>query len=103
VFPLTVFEHSVKLVNFAHEKDYMCASVSLQQTSRSLVKIMPSEILDTEKFVEISERAEYCIVKRLKDVVKLKLRTAKMLYTLKVEPAKAEEVIKNLRCEIREI
>ena len=64
---------------------------------------MPSEIFDSEKFVEISGRAEYCAVKRLKDVVKLKLRTPKMLYTLKVEPAKAEEVIKKLQCEIREI
>ena len=68
-----------------------------------LVKTMPSEIFDSEKFVEISGRAEYCAVKRLKDVVKLKLRTPKRLYTLKVEPAKAEEVIKKLQCEIREI
>jgi ferritin-like protein len=67
------------------------------------VKSMPSEIFDSEKFVEISGRAEYCAVKRLKDVVKLKLRTPKRLYTLKVEPAKAEEVIKKLQCEIREI
>ena len=64
---------------------------------------MPSEIFDIEKFVEISERAEYCAVKRLKDVVKLKLRTSKRLYTLKVDPSKAEEVIKKLRCEIHEI
>ena len=64
---------------------------------------MPSEIFDSEKFVEISGRAEYCAVKRLKDVVKLKLRTPKRLYTLKVEPAKAEEIIKKLQCEIREI
>jgi large subunit ribosomal protein L38e len=66
-------------------------------------KTMPSEIFDVEKFVEISGRAEYCAVKRLKDVVKLKLRTPKRLYTLKVEPEKAEEVIKKLQCEIREI
>ena len=64
---------------------------------------MPTEIFDLDKFVEISERAEYCAVKRLKDVVKLKLRTSRMLYTLKVEPSKAEEVIKKLRCEIREM
>jgi ferritin-like protein len=64
---------------------------------------MPAEIFDIDKFVEISERAEYCAVKRLKDIVKLKLRTPRMLYTLKVEPSKAEEVIKKLRCEIREI
>ena len=64
---------------------------------------MPAEIFDQDRFVEISERAEYCAVKRLKDVVKLKLRTARRLYTLKVEPVKAEELIKKLQCEIREI
>lgn len=68
-----------------------------------MVKTMPSEIFDVEKFVEISGQAEYCTVKRLKDTVKLKLRTPKRLYTLKVEPIKAEEVIKKLQCEIREI
>jgi hypothetical protein len=64
---------------------------------------MPSEILDAEKFAEISGRAEYCLVKRLKDIVKLKLRTPGQLYTLKVAPTKAEEIIKKLQCEIREI
>jgi hypothetical protein len=39
----------------------------------------------------------------LPKTVKLKLRTSKQLYTLKVDPINAEEVIKKLRCEIREI
>jgi ferritin-like protein len=65
--------------------------------------LVPSEIFDADKFVEISGRAEYCAVKRLKDHVKLKLRTSRRLYTLKVEPATAEDVIKRLQCEIREI
>ena len=64
---------------------------------------MPSEIFDAEKFAEISGSADYCAVKRLQGIVKLKLRTAGRLYTLKVEPLKAEEVIKKLQCEIREI
>ena len=64
---------------------------------------MPSEIFDVEKFVEMSDRAEYCAVKRLKETVKLKLRTPKKLYTLKVEPLKAEEIIKKLKCEILEL
>jgi ferritin-like protein len=64
---------------------------------------MPAEIFDHEKFIETSERAEFCAVKRAKGVVKLKLRTGSRLYTLKVEPLKAEELIKKLRCEIREI
>jgi len=64
---------------------------------------MPEEVFDPEKFVQISERAEYCAIKRLKKAVKLKLRTPKRLYTLKVDPTKAEEIVKNLRCEIREV
>lgn len=64
---------------------------------------MPAEIFNTEEFVRMSERAEYCAVKRTKDIVKLKLRTSKRLYTLKVDPIKAEEIIKKLQCEIREI
>jgi len=64
---------------------------------------VPTEIFDVEKFIELSDTAEYCAIKRLKKVVKLKLRTPKMLYTLKVDPVKAEEAIKKLRCEIREL
>lgn len=64
---------------------------------------MPAEIFDVDKFVEAAERADYCAIKRLKRSVKLKLRTPKKLYTIKVEPTKAEEIIKKLRCEIREV
>jgi hypothetical protein len=64
---------------------------------------VPSEIFDPERFAEISGSAYYCTVKRLQGVVKLKLRTVGKLYTLKVEPLKAEEIIKKLQCEIREV
>jgi ferritin-like protein len=64
---------------------------------------MPTEILDVEKFVAMSAKAKYCAVKRLKEVVKLKLRTPSKLYTLKVEPLKADEIIKKLKCEIQEL
>ncbi|MGB9842193.1 MAG: hypothetical protein ACPLKZ_05650 [Candidatus Bathyarchaeales archaeon] len=64
---------------------------------------MPAEIFDAEKFVAMSAKAKYCGVKRLKDAVKLKLRTPSRLYTLKVEPLKAEEIIKKLKCEIKEL
>lgn len=64
---------------------------------------MPQEIFDVEKFIETSENAEYCNIKRLERTVKLKLRTPKKLVTLKVDPTKAEEIVKKLRCEIREV
>ncbi len=64
---------------------------------------MPTEIFDIDKFIELSEHASQCAVKRLKNVVKLKLRTRKKLFTLKVDPSRAEEVFKKLRCEIVEV
>jgi ferritin-like protein len=63
---------------------------------------MPAEITDVDKFVELSAKAEHCTVKKLKETVKLKLRTPKKLYTLKVEPLKADEIIKKLKCTIEE-
>ncbi len=63
---------------------------------------MPSEITDVEKFVAMSAKAKHCSVKRSKDIVKLKLRTPSRLYTLKIEPLRADEIIKKLQCEIQE-
>jgi ferritin-like protein len=63
---------------------------------------MPSEITDIDKFVAMSAKAKKCRVKRLKDTVKLKLRMPSNLYTLKIEPMRADEIIKRLQCEIRE-
>jgi len=63
---------------------------------------MPREIADTEDFLKISERATECRVKRLKDIVRLKLRTSKQLYTIKVDPTKAAELLKQIRCEVIE-
>lgn len=63
---------------------------------------MPSEVSDTEEFLRISERASECRVKRLKDVVKLKLRTPRQLYTIRVNPEKAAELLKQVKCEVIE-
>jgi len=64
---------------------------------------MPAEITDVDEFVKLSEKAEYCLVKRLKEIAKLKLRTPRRLYTLKVKPSQIEGVLKRLHCEVREI
>jgi predicted transport protein len=77
--------------------------LSMNQKTPNLVIDLPTEIVDADKFVEASNRADYCAVKRSREFVKLKLRTPRQLITLKVEPAKAEEIIKKLQCEIREI
>ena len=63
---------------------------------------MPAQISDVEEFVRISERAEECRVKRLEDIVKLKLRTPSRLYTMKLNAEEAAEVLKRLKCEVVE-
>jgi hypothetical protein len=50
----------------------------------------------------MSSKAKHCQVKRNKDNVKLKLRTSNQLYTLKIETLRADEIIKKLKCEIKE-
>lgn len=85
-----------------HHKPKQIKSPLLTKKAKEAASL-PSEIFESEKFIALSGSAEYCAVKRLKDVVKLKLRTPSKLYTLKVEPANAEGIIKSLQCEIREI
>ncbi len=64
---------------------------------------MPSEIAKLEEFVQLSETALECRVKRAKDLVKLKLRTPHQLYTFKTKVDRADDVIRRLKCEIVEV
>ncbi len=64
---------------------------------------MPKEIFDEEKFLELTEFAIHCRVKRVKDVVKLKLRTKKLLYTYKTDPTTADRIVRGLSCDIIEL
>ncbi len=64
---------------------------------------MPTEIYETEKFLQLAENAQECRVKRLKDHVKLKLKTPKKLYTIKLTEKKAEEILKDIKCSILDI
>lgn len=62
------------------------------------------EILDEKVFLEIAQtRASECRIKKLKDCVKLKLRTPTKLYTFKTTSEKAEELLKNIEIERIEI
>jgi len=63
---------------------------------------LPAEVRDPEEFLRIAERAIECRVKRLEEIVKLKLRTPSRLYTIKLDVAKAEEVLKQVKCPIVE-
>jgi len=64
---------------------------------------MPIEIKNENDFIELSKVSKHCRVKRLKDIVKLKLRTNKYLYTFKTTPQKAEELVKKINCQVIEL
>lgn len=64
---------------------------------------MPAEITKLDEFIQLSETAHECRVKRAQDIVKLKLRTPNKLYTYKTKVDRADEVIKRLKCEIVEV
>ena len=63
---------------------------------------MPKEIFDPDEFLALAEKARECRVKRLGDVMKLKLRTGRYLYTIKLEAAKGEELLKKINCPKKE-
>ena len=53
---------------------------------------MPVEIKDLSKLDEIIAKATECRVKRIGDIVKMKFRTKKTLYTIKVSVNEAEAI-----------
>ncbi len=63
---------------------------------------MPKQIYDVDRFLEMSEDAVECRVKRGGDKVKLKLRTKRYLYTLVLDPQEAEAVIQRVKCQVVE-
>ncbi len=63
---------------------------------------MPKQIHDIEKFIEMTEDAEECRVKRVGGKVKLKLRTKRYLYTLVTTPQEAESVLSQVKCRVVE-
>lgn len=61
---------------------------------------MPQEIFDPEEFLEIATRATECRVKRRGNIVKLKLKTKKKLYTLKSSPEEANVILQRIKLPI---
>ena len=60
---------------------------------------MPVEIRDVKEFIKLADRATECIVRRSEDGVKLKLRAGR-LFTLKVKPEEADDIVKQIKCPI---
>jgi len=59
---------------------------------------LPKEVFDTEEFLALVDEAYECRVKRLGDVMKLKLRTRRQLYTIKLETTEGEDLLKKINC-----
>ncbi len=57
-------------------------------------------MFDKEKFVEIAKRAIECRVKRIEKegIAKVKARTRRYLYTIKIKLDELEEFLKRLEC-----
>ncbi|MHA2060234.1 MAG: hypothetical protein ACW976_05610 [Candidatus Ranarchaeia archaeon] len=64
---------------------------------------MPREITNPDEFLDLSKNAVECRVTRKGDIVKLKLRTHKQLYTLKISPKEAEGLLGKISCTVVEI
>ncbi len=65
---------------------------------------MPHEIKDKEEFIKKMEYAyKIIVVRRLPKYIKIKARTKRRLYTIKVySEEEAEEILKNAKVEIVE-
>lgn len=74
----------------------------MPQNNRTRGLQMPRQITDVARFLEMTENATECRVKRGTDQVKLKLRTGKYLYTLIVEPQQAETILQQVKCQVIE-
>lgn len=62
---------------------------------------MPKEVVNPEEFIKITERAIECRVVKLEKegVAKVKARTKRYLYTIKVPLNQLDEFLKKLKCQ----
>jgi len=62
---------------------------------------MPREVTSVEEFIKISERAIECRVVKLEreGVAKVKARTPRYLYTIKVPLSELDQFLKRLKCQ----
>lgn len=64
---------------------------------------MPKSLSEVEEFMKLAEKADICLVKRLKDKVKLKLRSGRYLYTFQTTSKDADSILKDLKCKTEEL
>ncbi|RLE89732.1 MAG: hypothetical protein DRJ49_02120 [Thermoprotei archaeon] len=64
---------------------------------------MPTEIFDESRLLELAKIAMRCKVVKYTDVVKIKVKTRRRLYTMKVEPRKAHGLLEKLKKACKEV
>ena len=64
---------------------------------------MPKEVFDADEFLALSQRAPKCTVKKLGDVTKLKVRSGRYLYTIKLESSEADGLLGRIQCPKEEL
>ena len=64
---------------------------------------MPKEIFDADEFLALTEGAPKCTVKRLNDVTKLKVKSKRYLYTIKLPSSEADELLGRIQCAKEEV
>jgi hypothetical protein len=60
---------------------------------------VPKQISDVKEFIQLSNDAIECRIKRSEKFVKLKLSTSKKLYTIKLDVKKSDDVLDKIKCE----
>ncbi|MBN1682914.1 50S ribosomal protein L38e [Candidatus Bathyarchaeota archaeon] len=64
---------------------------------------MPKEIFNTEEFQKLSEKATECIIKKQGETTKIKLKTSRYLYTIKLDSKAADSLLNKINCPKTEI
>jgi ferritin-like protein len=64
---------------------------------------LPKEIFDADEFLALAAKADVCRVKKLGEYTKLKLRTGRYLYTIKLAASEAEGLLSRISCSKEEI
>ena len=64
---------------------------------------MPKDIFDVDEFLALTQGASKCTVKRLDDVTKIKVRSGRYLYTIKLETSETEGLLGRIQCPKEEL
>jgi len=64
---------------------------------------LPKEIFDADEFLALTAGAQKCTVKRLNDVTKLKVKSKRYLYTIKLPSSEADELLGRIQCTKEEV